>query len=135
MPSSAPALAAGAGVPWSCGTNGNHRAARPTFTGSPVIANGRISFDVEYVEEDSAGPGGSSAFTLQGLCYLVKSRGNGPGTWEYRSGRGSSAGTSSETTHYGGDAVTTSLDTRRHSFDLAGAPFGAGRFRTGPGHR
>ena len=112
------AVAAATAVPNSCGSRGNHRAARPTFTGPPTISNGRIAFGVEYVEEESAGPGGSSAFTLQGLCYYVKSRGNGPGTWQYRSGRGSSAGTSSETTHYGGDAVTTTLRTRRYSFDV-----------------
>ena len=117
-PVSTPPLAfATDGVPWACGSRGNHRAARPSFTASPTITNGRIAFTVEYVEVDSRGPGGSSAFTLQGLCYLIKSRGNGPGTWAYRAGRGSSAGSSSETTHYGGDAVTTTLRTRQYSFD------------------
>ena len=111
-----------AGVPSTCSSRGNFRAARPTFTGSPTVAGDRVSFDVEYVEVDSRGPGGSSAFTLQGLCYLVKSRGNGPGTWQYRSGRGNSAGSSSETTHYGGDAVTTSRDTRRYALSVSGVP-------------
>ena len=82
----------------------------------------RVSFTVEYVEVDSRGPGGSSAFTLQGLCYLVKSRGNGPGTWQYRSGRGSSGGANTETTHYGGDAVTTTRAIRRYVITASDIP-------------
>ena len=110
------------GIPNSCGAVGNHRADRPTFSTEPTVASGRVSFTAEYIEIDSRGPGGSSKFTLKGVCYFVKSRGNGPGTWRYRSGRGSSGGSTSETTHYGGDAVMTSWYTRRVALSVSDVP-------------